>query len=90
MHVEVKVITSDGRDHGLRGEGSMVATDVLTAKFDHRPNKELRGEVGTDGHISWDNGQTRKYAGAWRASSGTGVSSDPRSEPACEPSHPQT
>ena len=46
VHVEVKVIISDGCDNGLRGEGTMVATNVLAASFAHRPNNPLRGEVG--------------------------------------------
>ena len=62
VHVEVKVIISDGCDNGLRGEGAMVATNVLAASFAHRPNTQLRGEVGPNGEISGDNGQTWEYA----------------------------
>ena len=60
VHVEVKVVISDGKDGGLRGEGHMSATNVMTVYFDHRP-RPLRGEIQPNGNISWGNAKTWKY-----------------------------
>ena len=62
VHVEVKVVISDGKDGGLRGEGEMSATNVMTVRFDHRRDRQLRGEIQPNGNISWGNDKTWKYA----------------------------
>ena len=57
VHVEVKVVITDGVGGGVSGSGTMSAADVMVVHFDHRPHRHVQGHIQPNGDIKWENGR---------------------------------
>ena len=78
LHVEVKVVITDGVDGGLSGSGIMRAADVMVVHCDHRPHRHVQGHIQPNGDIKWANGKAwLKYEGEWQDHGGSASGSAP-------------
>ena len=73
------MVITDGVGGGLRGSGTMPATDIMVVHFDHLPHRDVQGHIQPNGDIKWANGKAwLKYEGEWQSPGSASESMSPK------------